>query len=449
MSTEIGIKERVNAIKVGSSAYNYYMNTPLSELKTRDEKLIKQELESRNLSLLSESDTTEEIDDTAETPEENEGMSTGTKVAIGAGAAVGSYAALIGYFTHWTGSLKLLMHPFTGENWAKAGSRFKEGFDNANTSITSLWQTLKGYITSAASTAYDYTLGPIVKYFNSFVETVTEQVNNLIGNGINNNQGIITKNGVSQAVDYTIAVAVIILGVYCIWKVVKYFIKSDGTAKSEEEVQAQMDNSEEISESLELNELTGKMSKVTEFGNPFLESFNPFYNNTALAILTEADEETSDADEGVQALDSGSKGFIVNTADKIIVNIFADSKLVANLQKNAPELLNAFEEYKNRDKSEDENLAESDMPELPNKDNNEVMPVEDNGSVENGSTTSLFDSIVNTFKKAGNVTADSLNYVKNKIIEFKRKFTDSPHTIVRWIPATVETASYRIFMVYK
>ena len=45
---------RVNALKPKSSAYNYYLGTPLSELKTREEKLIKKELEMRELNILSE-----------------------------------------------------------------------------------------------------------------------------------------------------------------------------------------------------------------------------------------------------------------------------------------------------------------------------------------------------------------------------------------------------------
>lgn len=43
------IKKRVDTMKPESSAYNYYLNTPLSELKTREEKLIKQEIQARIL----------------------------------------------------------------------------------------------------------------------------------------------------------------------------------------------------------------------------------------------------------------------------------------------------------------------------------------------------------------------------------------------------------------
>ena len=90
-------------------------------------------------------------------------------------------------------------------------------------------------------------------------------------------------------------------------------------------------------------------------------------------------------------------------------------------------------------------LLESDLaPNAPEKDTS-VENIDDNqleeNVVDNGSTTSTFDKIINTFKSFGKATEDTITYVKDKIVDFKKRYFDkSPHMLVRWMPAIVEMA---------
>lgn len=523
MNTEIGLKERVDAIKVGSSAYNYYMNTPLSELKTREEKLIKQELESRSMTALSEGDTTNDIDDTATIPEDgdsatidttepvqktkiliphfsnDEGMSAEKQLAVGTAAFAGSAASVgilskildeAGYLkpvsTFFTDTLpnKIFGEALNAVKELPGASFISSIFNTITIPIKGLWtffsksgewlynlllkpigQTVSGVwdgLGSLFSTipgiknlynlikqGTDYIISGTVSVINSWVYGVSanavepswytkipylgdkfKEIGWGVGNPGNSIIGSDTLTSMQKYTATTVFLALTIIVVALIWKVARYFVKDDG-----EVVDGAYWEEINIEESLEYNYLTKSLTPVTKYGNMLSEDYNPFYNNLSLAFLTEAAENKPNIST------------IITTGDQSVTALLSDSKFIKFMSDKQPDLLRLFEKYKNDNKSQI--LTESDVPEVPAEET-EVMPTDntDNGSIENGSTTGLFDSIVNMFKKAGSVTADSLNYVKDKIIQFKRKFTDSPHTLVRWIPTAVETALAALAIYY-
>lgn len=506
MSTEIGLKERVDAIKVGSSAYNYYMNTPLSELKTREEKLIKQELESRSITALSEGDTTDDIDDTATTPEDTsdldstvdnttepvqktkvliphfspEGMNPEQKLVAGTAAFAGS-AASVGILTKilqdagylepitkfFNETLPGLFSDSINAIQSIPGSSFiGKIFNTITLPIRGLW----GLFSKGGEWLYDYLLKPIgqlisgtwsglestfkaIPGIHSLYNLVKQGTDYIISGTLNvinswiyepswinkisfgyfDKESVMSNDTLSTVQQYTaktVFLALTIIVVALIWKIARYFIKDNG-----ENVDSAYWEEINIEESLEYNYLTKSLTPITKYGNMLSEDYNPFYNNLSLAFLTEAAENTPNVST------------IITTGDQSVTALLSDSKFIKFMSNRNPELLRLFEQYKNDNKSQ--LISESDVPEVPAEET-EVMPVNntDNSPIENGSTTNLFDSIVNMFKKAGSVTVDSLNYVKDKIIQFKRKFTDSPHTLVRWIPTAVETALAALAIYY-
>ena len=424
MDNKISIKQVAQSIKPGSSAYNYYMNTPLKELNSRNEKLIKKELE-----LLSESDNGESrFESTAKTV---------GSAAIVAGAG---YAGLIGYFMKWKDGL--------------SKEAFGEAVDKSNNTITGTLSSIWDSIKSGLSTAWDYTGGRAVEYLAPYINTFSNRVADKVVElakyfGANvDGEGNTTVESIQKGTHYTIVAAIIIIALAALWKIYKFFFKK-----------------RPVSESFEL------------------KLYTPFKNNIALGIINEADDMINNNDSNeVDALESQSKSYITTTADRLVDVLIQDNDFIEYTNKYAPELIPELEKFKSRDKSQDDEdsntyektedmiedykndeepiqqesiqsiykkarklLLESDLaPNAPEKDTS-VENIDDNqleeNVVDNGSTTSTFDKIINTFKSFGKATEDTITYVKDKIVDFKKRYFDkSPHMLVRWMPAIVEMA---------
>lgn len=547
----ITIKERVDAIKEGSSAYNYYMSTPLSELKSRDEKLIKQELEKRSLKLLSESDddeeelnndTTTQVDDTEELEYPNDILDKTLKgTAIGAGAITGATAvagtglgiAMIPWqdiysgFTTWISGLKeSVVGLFTTKqisnnsvpqnsnsdtngsgnlannsgyvsvadlNSSTNGSLISNQFNDVKRrypqeygkldlnnltpdDILKLYQSgrdlndtpelkefidkqfdkldEKGCITYNNNGTLEINRSAVDGgFFNNLYNSGASAINsfaNWVDKGIvavQNKYGeLTTREGethtpvtadpnnpstASYTIVWTVIVAIIIIAVYGIWKLVKWFIKDNGEEKSEDEVEEMKENPEEAaaSEGLEYSFYTDRLEPINEMENPFSKHFNPLYNNVSLAILKESDEAEA-------AMNTDSDRFSVKIAIKLSGKLANDSKFVNYMSKTVPVILKAVEQYSNVAKPEavtESLLYEADETTSTLPEETEDTSVED----QKGFFTRSWDMIVGGIKKAGLKISSSVSSLKDKIVNLYVNLDDGT---IRWIPTIVTTA---------
>lgn len=426
----VSAKDRAKAIKKGSSAYNYYMNTPLSELNSREEKLIKNELK-----LLVESDSEEE------TPFESTAKTVGSAVIVGGT----TYGGIVGYFMKWKDGL----NKETISNATSQANSYISG------TLSDIWNSIK----SQLSNVWDYTGGRAIEhltpYINSFGEKITEKIISLANYFSADIKD--SSESIQNGAKYTIITAIIIVGLAALWKIYKFFFKK-----------------KPVSESFQIG------------------LYTPFKNNIALGIINEADEMTnSENSEEVNALESESKPYIIKTADRLVDVLLQDPDFMEYTNSSAPELITELEKFKARDKStddedssnyekteemiddyksedepmestEDENgiqtesiktiynkarklLIESDSAPMDQEKDTSVENIDnddlENNVVDNGSTTSTFDKIISAFKSVGKAAEDTVTYVKDKIIDFKKKYFDkSPHILIRWMPAIVEMA---------
>lgn len=235
----------------------------------------------------------------------------------------------------------------------------------------------------------------------------------------------------SYTIVWTIIVAIIIIAVYGIWKLVKWFIKDNGEEKSEDEVKEMEENPEEAaaSEGLEYSFYTDRLEPINEMENPFSKHFNPLYNNVSLAILKESDEAEA-------AMNTDSDRFSVKIAIKLSGKLANDSKFVNYMSKTVPVILKAVEQYSNVAKPEavTESLlyeADESIPVLPEE--TEDVSVED----QKGFFTRSWDMIADGIKKAGLKISSSVSSLKDKIVNLYVNLDDGT---IRWIPTIVTTA---------
>lgn len=515
---KISIKKRADLIQEGSSAYNYYINTPLSELSSRDDKLLKQELEKRAMMALSESEEDEEEEDEEESSEDSK-LSTATKVGIGAGTTVAIGGAL-GYafrdhFNEWISNLKTYWNPnpinklkdsdgnlltpsdinrkinsgeltpeemrrlasdsnlsdknnpfndflyqnskqtmqtmvdkydhipldrytnsnndlisptnFIGmfnnngitpeqakellsniEQDEKLSSQLnsipyrdiKDRLEKLSAEVPSITERGWNNITSSVSGAYNVSSSSLVNTFNNISHWVNEKINTYIRSepySIESSDNVkplsfeewkskqapgyiesmndeevnemynaykenVTSGNTSTIPETTMASnvttgiiigAIIIIGIYAIWKIYKWFVKDDGDEKSETEATSE---AKYISNQVEMDLLDERYVPVTDFGNPFSSRFNPMYNNVALAIIHESDNEAED----VIKQSEGTKGFMVKIAVRFSDNLLNnDPKFINHMNKNVPEIITDIQNWKDATNKNPQAVSES------------------------------------------------------------------------------------------
>ena len=235
----------------------------------------------------------------------------------------------------------------------------------------------------------------------------------------------------SYTIVWTVIVAIIIIAVYGIWKLVKWFIKDNGEEKSEDEVEEMKENPEEAatSEGLEYSFYTDRLEPINEMENPFSKHFNPLYNNVSLAILKESDEAET-------AMNTDSDRFSVKIAIKLSGKLANDSKFVNYMGKTVPVILKAVEQYSNVAKPEaitESLLYEADETTSTLPEETEDTSVED----QKGFFTRSWDMIVGGIKKAGLKISSSVSSLKDKIVNLYVNLDDGT---IRWIPTIVTTA---------
>ena len=232
------------------------------------------------------------------------------------------------------------------------------------------------------------------------------------------------------AIVWTIIVAIIIIAIYGIWKLIRWFVKDNGTEKNEEQIEEMQENPEEatIAEGLEYNFYTNKVEAITEMENPFSSKYNPLYNNMPLAILMESDDP--------KVAEDASNRFSVKIAIKLSGRLSNDSKFINYMSKVSPVLLEAVQQYSNVAKPEavqEALLYEADeTPALP-----ETTEVDEDTSESRGFLGRTWDSIKAGFGKLGVFISDASGAIKDKIMKLYFNLDDGS---IKWIPTIVTTA---------
>ena len=517
----ISIEDRINAIKPGSSSYNYYINTPLNELKSRDEKLIKLELEKQYLHVLNESD----VDD----------------IDVGAGesggVAVGAPLTFLDHFNEWVSGL----FKSTKETETKTVNT-KEDEDNVNIDNNrSFYGKAYDYVKDAYNTsadylsnAYQYSASTLSSTFTNISSWVNSKINYYTANqttgqdggkdtqqnkpityeeweknysgkvtdpdmkhsmydlyikrttgqfppqdrpkpisyeeweknyfggvedpemkkdlydyyvkqtyGQDSGQGdqggqnetIPQTSLTSDIITGTIIGAIIIIGIYAIWKIYKWFVRDDGNKKDATEATSE---ARFISNQLEEDCVSGKYIQIGECGNPFSSKFNPLYNNMAMAIIHESSNE---AEEVVKS-STGSKGFMINCAIKFSNSLLnEDQKFINYMNKTKPEIVIDIQEWKDNAENSTEATQESKYYSSPIY-NGMILNESDTDDSLDGKEKedSIFDSILNKFKAGGRAIGSSIGYIRDKIKNLENKLESSDNKLIRWIPRTVKVA---------
>lgn len=283
------VMRRADMIKKDSSVYKYYMNTPLSELKTKDEKLIKKELERREQELLIEQYNKEHtVEDTIVLNEDvpsADGTTEGSvnqsmydpKPPSADGNQEGSPNAVVD--TVKESSLFEAIMNFINELPSKFMGLFGEG--------------------SVLHTAYN----SILDYIHGIGDKVFGKDNN------------IDREKLESGVEYTFMTAAAILALVGCWKLVKKYVSKDGTVDANTNPS---DDSVAASEAVENNE--------------------SYY---ALQIVN----ENADTSSPTGMMNEHIKKY----ADKMLADLLADESFVKYMSKNKPALLEALKKYKKDD----------------------------------------------------------------------------------------------------
>ena len=334
----ISLKNRVDAIIKNSTAYAYYLNTPLNELKTRDEKLIKQELERRQLMMLNEGPASNTLDLVSQSLSTNPISNDIIGDSIKTSAATAAREAGLEKFNP---DASYLLKESTLWDEFKAG--MQTWIDWISENLSAAWEWVKSI--------WDKFMTKIMSYFDNSMASNVDTTPNVdtgpqpIG-GIGNN---ITNIMSSDAAKIGIGVLLAITAIVAIWKIVKHYIKDDGTPTNTPENSA-----------TETNQLTGEEVPTADEENPTSESYNPMYNNVALAILeatnNEDDEEKATEIATGDAPAARNPGILASFANKMVINLIDDPKFCEHMKRTKPELLEALKQYINNPIQESVNL---------------------------------------------------------------------------------------------
>lgn len=311
------VMRRADMIKKDSSVYKYYMNTPLSELKTKDEKLIKKELERREQELLIEQYNKEQkrlaalSEDTKVLTEDDGVPGRSLPKESPVMSKVPTYNAPIGR----GGNIQIgdSTPDVDGSTMNKSNrpAEVQDGgdpdpnlepslFDSIMDFITSLPQQFMGLFAegSVLHTAYNGIL--------DYIHGISEKV---FG------KDTIDREKLESGVEYTFMTAAAILALVGCWKLVKKYVSKDGT--------------------VEANTNPADVSVATSEG---IEDNESYY---ALQIFNEG----ADANSSTGMMNEHIKKY----ADKMLADLLVDESFVKYMSKNKPALLEALKKYKKDD----------------------------------------------------------------------------------------------------
>lgn len=275
------IRRRVDAMPEDSSSYKYYLETPLSELKTKEEKLIKKEIEKRHASLLSEQKKTNSqgmsilSEDAAASDEKEENKNGPSWKSAAIGGAVGVAAG----------------YGIASVDWSSFFSATREF-------VTSIPEKIGGWFSSESSAAEN------PGFFQGVWSSIQEGYE-AIASWF---QEMFAKAGLDLGTGASMiwGCVICVLAIWAIWKLIKKFVKANGDVKKE-------------GESLEEN---------TD-------------RNVGLAVILEAEMETANDKNSL----TGVRAILARYADKAINELMEDPKFIKFMEKENPEVLKGLQDY--------------------------------------------------------------------------------------------------------
>jgi len=296
------VNKRVDSMRIDSTVYKYYVNTPLNELKSKEEKAIKREITRRQMEALNETDYPS------------------TK-------PVGMKPNLINYVPNYNvnnstketipdefiikDGNKVSDHEGGDPNTPKPDpNKVEEAglFDSIMEFITSIPKTFASFF-GEGSTLY--------KAYSSIVDYVHSLTTKVMGDDV-------SKEDVASGVKYTFATAAAILGLIAAWKLIKRFVNKDGTVQSTNPSNASVAASEAVS------------------------YFT--INNESLATLSVCNESTDTPTNDMSS-------YIKKHADRMLSDLLNDDHFIKYMEKNNSTLLKSLKTYKMKDVPVSENVS--------------------------------------------------------------------------------------------
>nr|DAE85086.1 MAG TPA: hypothetical protein [Caudoviricetes sp.] len=249
------VNKRVDSMKVGSTVYKYYVNTPLHELKSREEKAIKREISRRQLEVLNEA-------------EEDYGPANRvTPPTAGTGA---NEISNIKPDVDGSTISKTSEAPMGGDPDPIAP---KGLFDQIMEFITSIPKTFSSFFAEGSA---------LHNAYNSIVNYVQGLASKVMGSDV-------PKETVETGLQYSFATAAAILGLVAAWKLIKKFIGKDGTIETVNPADASVAASEAIEIFNKDNESIATLSLCNEDADPTSAT-----NNMSTYIKKHADRMLAD-----------------------------------------------------------------------------------------------------------------------------------------------------------
>lgn len=452
------IKKRAAAIKPGSSTFDYYMNTPLSELTDKTERLIKKELESMYFHTLSEDKNvtpskmqalTEDAAAAEVEDDDDDEQKKGSWKDVAAGAAVGAAAgagiAAVAYpdiVTHCKEWLDKVKEDFSAwwNNKPSSADDFKKKYYKDDKVDLDVLKTEKitqvsndpnkpdiEIITTSSGSRYEVPKGTsssldkdavaargahaveadndpalersdVMPWYNTYItEPISSTFNSITGffeDQLDKLFGEGTGKEYHGAVQWGIGIFAAVLVVLVVYAVWKLIKRF---VKDDGDVK---DENEAVDEALE--------------------------PNVGFAVINEAETELA---SGANEL-TGLRAIMKRYADGLINKLLDDPKFIKYMGKENSALLSDLQDYQKANGT----LAESMTDAQFYKQYETFYEAEDaelNDSAEE--SEGMISKIASTF-------GDATGAVTGKIKEIYNRIANHPNRLVRWIPPAVVAA---------
>lgn len=297
------VTKRVDSMRIDSTVYKYYVNTPLNELKSKEEKAIKREITRRQMEALNETDYPS------------------TK-------PVGMKPNLINYVPNYNvnnSTKETLPDEFIIKDGNKVSDHEggdpdpKPKSDPNKVEEAGLFDSIMEFITSIPETFASFfgEGSTLYKAYSSIVDYIHSLTTKFMGDDI-------SKEDVAGGVKYTFATAAAILGLIAAWKLIKRFVNKDGTVQSTNPANASVAASEAVSQFT--------------------------IDNESLATLSVCNESTDTPTNTMSA-------YIKKHADRMLSDLLNDDQFIKYMEKNNPKLLKSLKKYKMEDVVVSENIV--------------------------------------------------------------------------------------------
>lgn len=310
------VTKRVDSMRTDSTVYKYYVNTPLNELKSKEEKAIKREITRRQMEALNEEapyGPTDPIKNAVYGYNNQIDDSFVNRIADRVKGSPNKFNSLQPDVVGNVNGTKPSIAPEGGDPDPEPKpnpNKVEEAglFDSIMEFITSIPETFASFF-GEESTLY--------KAYSSIVDYVHSLTTKFMGDDV-------SKEDVAGGVKYTFATAAAILGLIAAWKLIKRFVNKDGTVQSPNPATASVAASEAVA------------------------YFT--INNESLATLSVCNESTDTPTNTMST-------YIKKHADRMLSDLLNDDQFIKYMEKNNPKLLKSLKKYKMKDVVVSENVS--------------------------------------------------------------------------------------------